>query len=142
MKNLFAFCLSVFLFASGVMAGDAITWTVNVGTNNSGSAFSNPFTGEIDEIAVYAIGNTGAVSIVAIDPFSSTALVLATNATAKTYTVWTPRIMQAAIGGATALSVTNLPSADRYRMQGESLKFTVGGTTGTGTVFRARIKTK
>ena len=129
------------LVAACAHSGDAVTWTVAIGTNDYGTAYANPFTGDIDEVTVYAPGNTGAVSIAALDPYSGNALVLCTNAAAAAHTVFTPRVIEAAMGGATELTVTNSPTADRFRAQGERLVFTVGGATATGTVFRCRIKT-
>jgi hypothetical protein len=123
-------------------AGELVTWTATLGTNDNASAFSNPFTGEIDEISVYAIGNTGAVSIVSLDPFSGDVLVIATNAATAGRIVFTPRKLTADMSGNSSLVITNLLTADRLNMQGERLKFTVGNTTTTGTTFRATIKTK
>lgn len=130
------------LVAACAFGGNAITWTASVGTNDNATAYANPFTGDIDEIIVYAPGNTGTVTIAAIDPYSGNALVLATNAASSVQTVWTPRVMEATEGGSTALTVTNLPTADRFRAQGERFLFSVSGSTATGTVFRCLIKTK
>jgi hypothetical protein len=105
--------------------------------------YADPFTGEIDEIAVYSpAGVTGAVAVAAIDPYSSGALVLATNATVTGYMVWKPRIEAPAVGGATSLTVTNTASADRFRAQGERIRAIVSDASKTNQEFRIRLKIK
>ena len=144
MRKAFAF-LAVALFALAATAGDRITWTVTSVTNaaTTVTGYANPFTGEIDEIVVYSdAGVTGAESIVALDPFSGNALVLATNAAATVQTVWTPRVLAAAYGGSTALTVTNTATADRPRIYGERVFATVRPASSTATVFRVTIKTR
>jgi hypothetical protein len=132
---------ALLLTAWAAAAGDAVTWTIATGTNTTAVGYADPFTGEIDEIAVYtAAGTTGAVSVVALDPYSGSALVLATNAAATGYVVWTPRVTGAAIGGDASRAVTNAPTADRFAAQGDSLYATVGGASKTGTTFRVRLK--
>jgi hypothetical protein len=138
-----SFLIVSILAVASVHAGEAKTWTISTGTNTVGSAYANPFVGEIDSIAVYTeTGTTGTVTITAIDPYSSKSLVLATNDAATEYVVWTPRIIESDNGGSTALVVTNSPSAERFNVIGERLLLTVADATSTGTVFRALIKTK
>ena len=125
--------------------GQAITWTITTGTNAAANVtgYADTFTGELDEIAVYTdAGVTGAVHVVALDPFSGTALVLATNATVTGYEVWTPRMDVADVGGSTARVVTNTASADRFTAQGERFYAVVGDASATGKVFRIRLKIK
>jgi hypothetical protein len=120
---------------------------ITTGTNYAASVtkFADSFTGDVEEMAVYTeAGVTGAVSIVALDPFSGTALVLATNATASGYLVFTPRVDPAAVGGSSALTITNTATADKYRAQGESFYATVTGVSinATNSPFRFRLKVK
>ena len=138
--------LSVVLCAVACMAGDFRTFTVTMNPTNAALAitnFADPFVGEIDEISVYTpAGVTGAVAIAAIDPYSSGALVLATNAAVTVYEVWRPRIEVPAVGGATSLAVTNTVTADRFRAQGESIRAIVSAASKTSAVFRVFIKIK
>jgi len=129
------------------LAGDFRTFTVTMNSSNAALAitnFADPFVGEIDEIAVYTpSGVTGAVAIAAIDPYSSGALVLATNAAVTGYEVWRPRIEAPAVGGATAFSVTNkTATSEPFRAQGESMRAIVSAASKTSAVFRVFIKIK
>ena len=143
MRKILNILAALFLLAIPCAAGDAVSWTISVGTTDNGVAYADPFTGSIDEMAVYTTaGVSGAVSIVALDPYSSTALVLATNAAVEGYAVWTPRIAAAGVSGSSARSVTNALTADRYNAQGESFYATVTGSSATGVTWRVRIKMK
>jgi hypothetical protein len=120
---------------------------VTTGTNyaDTVTGFADPFTGDVEEVAVYTVaGVTGAVSIAALDPFSGAALVLATNASVTGFLVFTPRVLAADFGGSAALTVTNTATADPYRAEGERLFATVTGVSenATNSVFRFRLKTK
>ena len=138
--------IGVVMLAIRCLAGDYSMFTVTTHAQTSTVAvteYADPFIGEIDEIAVYSsAGVTGAVAIAAIDPYSSGALVLATNATVTGYMVWKPRIEVVAVGGATSLAVTNTVTADRFRAQGERIRAIVSDATATSSVFRVRIKIK
>lgn len=133
------------LFAGVAFSGDCVAWSVRSHLTSSVpvTAYANSFVGEIDEVAVYgSAGATGTITITVNDPFSGTALVLCTNAAVSAYTVWTPRVEVAAIGGATALTITNTATADRFRMRGESLSATVNNSTPTGQLYSIRVKIK
>lgn len=137
--------LSMLLCASVALCGDMVTWTLRSHLTSSVpvTAYANPFVGEIDEVAVYgSAGATGTVSVTITDSFSGNALVLCTNAAVSAYTVWTPRVEIAAIGGATALTITNTATADRFRMCGEKLSATVNSSTPTGILYRVRVKVR
>jgi len=131
------------LVAACASAGEAVTWVLTVGTNTAATGYSDSFTGEIDEIAVYAsTGATGAVAVAAIDPYSGDALVLGTNAAATGTTIFVPRVVgAAAIGGVAARVVTNSATADRFSAQGEKFYATVSGSN-TGATYRVRVKVK
>ena len=107
--------------------------------NTDVTAYSESFIGQIDEIAVYATVATGAVSIVALDPYDGGALVLATNAAIGARTIWTPRLAEASDDGVAARSVTNAASADMFNAQGERFRMSITGGR-TGVTYRARIK--
>ena len=128
------------LVAACALAGQ-ITWTAATGTNTTSTSYADPFIGEIDEIAVYSTVATGTVSIAAIDPYSSTALVLATNATQGTYAVWMPRVDATASTGDAARVITYTTGDDYYNAQGERIRAVVTGSR-TGVTYRVRIKTK
>lgn len=120
---------------------------VTTGTNATATVtkYADPFIGDIAEVAVYTgSGVTGAVSIVALDSFSGTALVLATNAAASGYLVFTPRVDPAAVGGSSALTITNTATADLYRAQGERIYATVTAANAgnSNQTFRFRVKVK
>jgi hypothetical protein len=135
--------LIALLFAGVAFSGDLVTWTVRSHMTSSVpvTAYANAFVGEIDEVAVYGSTTaTGTVTIVVTDSYSGNALVLCTNAAVSAYTVWTPRVEAAAIDGATALTITNTVTADRFRMRGESLSATVVDSTPTGQLYRVRVK--
>jgi len=107
------------------------------------TGYADPFTGDIDEILVYTdAGVTGAVAIAAIDPYSSDALVLATNATVTSRMIWRPKIMPPAITGATGLTVTNAVTDDRFNAHGETIRAIVSDASTTASVFRVYIKIK
>ena len=107
------------------------------------TGYADPFIGDIDEISVTCpVGTTGAVAVAAIDPYSTNALVLGTNATVTGQIVWRPRVVAPAVGGATALTVTNTVANDRFRVQGETIRAVVSEATTTSAVFRVFIKTK
>jgi hypothetical protein len=127
--------------AAGAFAGEQITFTVATGTNTTATGYANPFTGQIDEIAVYSTVATGTVSIAAIDPYSSAALVLATNATQGSYAVWMPRVDATAATGDTARVITNTTGDDLFNAQGERIRAVISGSR-TGVTYRVRIKTK
>ena len=129
------------LVAACAMAGEQITFTVATGTNTSATGYADPFTGEIDEVAVYSTVATGTVSVAAIDPYSSAALVLATNATQGTYAVWMPRVDATASTGDTARVITNTTGDDLFNAQGERIRAAIAGSR-TGVTYRVRIKTK
>lgn len=136
----------MFLIAALLRAGDYRTWTITTHSQTSSVAmtgYADPFTGEIDEISVYtSSGVTGAVAVAAIDPYSSGALVLATNAAVTGYMIWRPRIEVPAVGGATSLAVTNTVTADRFRAQGESVRAIVSSASKTNEIFRIYLKIK
>ena len=138
--------ISVLMLAVKCLAGDYRTFTVTTHATNASYAvtnFADPFTGEIDEISVYSVsGVTGAVAIAAIDPYSSGALVLATNAAVTEYMTWKPRIEVPAVGGATNLVVTNTVTADRFYAYRERIRAIVSDASKTGSVFRVHIKIK
>ena len=127
--------------AACVFAGEQITFTVATGTNTTVTGSSNPFTGEIDEIAVYATVETGTVSIAALNPYSGAALVLATNAELKSALVFTPRVAAATATGSVARAVGVTLTDDRFNMQGESLRAVISGAR-TSVTYRMHIKTK
>jgi hypothetical protein len=129
------------LVAACAYGGGQITFTVATGTNTSATAYADPFTGLIDEIAVYSTVATGAVSIAALDPYSGGALVLATNATQGSYAVWMPRLDATASTGDTARVVTNTTGDDLFNAQGERLRAVITGSR-TGVTYRVRIKLK
>jgi len=144
MKHIALF-LGMFLIAALCRAGDYRTFTVTTGTNAAAAVtgYADPFTGDIDEISVYTdAGVTGAVAVAVIDPYSSDALVLATNATVTSRMTWKPRTMAPAITGATSLVVTNTATADRFNAQGEKLRMIVSAASKTSSVFRVFIKIK
>jgi hypothetical protein len=127
--------------AACAFGGGSVTWTASTGTNATASAYADPFTGEIDEVAVFASVATGTVSIAVIDPYSGDALVLATNAACGEYVVWTPRLTEAAMTGDAARVVTNSASADRINAQGERVLASFAASS-TGVTYRVRIKLK
>lgn len=140
--------LIVMLFAalSLCRADDYRTFTITTGTNATVAVvgYADSFTGEIDEFSVYTdAGVTGAVAIVAVDPYSENELVLATNSAVTDDVVWWPRIVAPAVGGATSLTVTNAATAnDRFNAHGEKIRVTITDATATGSVFRVFIKIK
>jgi len=142
MRNLIIITAAV-LVTAAAYAGSAITFTLSTGTNTAATAYSDSFTGEIEDITVYpSTGATGAVAVAAIDPYSSGALVLATNAAVSAANVFVPRVVNSeAIGGAAARVVTNDVAAARYQAQGEKILVTVGDST-TNSTYRVRIKLK
>jgi len=129
------------IVAACAFGGGQLTWTVSTGTNTTATTYADPFTGEIDQIDVYSTVATGAVSIAALDPFDSSALVLATNAAVGTHTVWAPRLVAASVGGDSARSVTNTATSDRFNARGEKLRAVFSGSR-TGVTYRVRIKIK
>ena len=145
MKHIALF-LGMYLIAALCRAGDYRTFTVTMNSSNAALAvtgYADPFTGDIDEISVYTdAGVTGAVAVAVIDPYSSDALVLATNATVTSRMTWKPRTMAPAITGATSLVVTNTATADRFNAQGEKLRMIVSAASKTSSVFRVFIKIK
>ena len=128
------------LVAACAHAGQ-ITWTASTGTTNVSTTYADAFVGEIDEIAVYSTVATGTVTIAAIDPYSSAALVLATNATAGTYHVWMPRLDATSSTGDTARVVTYTTGDDLFNARGETIRAAITGSR-TGVTYRIRIKTK
>jgi len=136
----------VFAIIGLCQADDYRTFTVTTHASTSSIAmtkYADPFTGEIDEISVYTpSGVTGSVAIAAIDPYSSGALVLATNATVTEYMVWRPKIMAPAITGSTSLTVTNAVTDDRFNAHGETIRAVVSAASTTSAVFRVLIKIK
>lgn len=140
--------MGMMFIAFASIAGEQYVWTVTTHATTSTVAvtkYADPFIGEIDEIAVYTpSGVTGAVTIAAIDPYSSTAFVLATNAAVTGYMVWAPRIVPPIVTGATSLTVTNGndSTAEKYFALGESIRAVVSEATKTGQVFRIRLKIK
>ncbi len=145
MRNLIL--ASALILAGMACAGDTKTILVTTGTNYAAAVtkYADPFTGDIAEIAVYTAGGvTGAVSIVALDPISGDALVLATNAATTGKLVFTPRVLPADLGGSTALTVTNTATADMFRAQGERVYATVTGVSENSATntFRVRIKVR
>ena len=129
------------VLAACAHAGSQVTFTAATGTNTTVTAYADSFTGEIDEIAVYSTVAMGTVSIAALDPYSGTALVLATNAAVGTFTQWTPRLVAATDGGATSRVVTNNVTFDRFIAQGESIRAVFTGSR-TGVTYRVRLKLK
>jgi len=145
MKQIILF-LGMFLLAALCRAGDYRTFTITTHSQTSSVAvtgYADPFTGDIDEISVYTdAGVTGAVAIAVIDPYSSDALVLGTNAAVTSRMTWRPKVMPPAITGATSLVVTNAATADRFNAQGEKLRMIVSDASTTASVFRVFIKIK
>jgi hypothetical protein len=129
------------LVAACAYGGEQITFTVATGTNTTATAYADPFTGYIDEVAVYSTVATGEVSIAALDPYSGDALVLATNATQGSYAVWMPRVDATASTGDTARVVTYTTGDDLFNAQGERIRASITGSR-TGVTYRIRIKTK
>jgi hypothetical protein len=127
--------------AACAFGGGSVTWTASTGTNATASAYADPFTGEIDEVAVFASVATGTVSIAVIDPYSGDALVLATNATQGSYAVWMPRVDATASTGDTARVVTYTTGDDLFNAQGERIRASITGSR-TGVTYRIRIKLK
>ena len=145
MRKLTTIIYSACIAAACASAGEVVMWTVTTGTNAAAAVTkqANPFIGEVDSIAVStAVGVTGAVAVVATDPYTGNALVLATNAAVTGYMVWTPRMAEADVGGSTARLVTNSPSADCFRAVGERFSASVADASATGAVFRVRIAVK
>lgn len=142
--------LPVMLVALGVAcacaAGDVREILVTTHAQTAAVAvakYADPFTGEIDEVAVFTpAGVTGAVAVAAIDPYSGSSLVLATNEAATGYMVWKPRIVAPVVGGAEDLTVTNTASLDRFYALGERLLATVSDASKTSQTFRIRVKVK
>ncbi|MDD4860796.1 MAG: hypothetical protein PHH96_02195 [Smithellaceae bacterium] len=139
--------LSVFFFQTGwLFADDYRTFTVTTHAQTSSVAvtkYADPFTGEIDEISVYTpSGVTGAVSIAAINPYDSSALVLAANAAVSGRMIWRPRIEAPAVGGATSLTVTNTVTADRFNSHGEKIRAVISNASKTNQEFRIYLKIK
>ena len=129
------------LVTACAFAGGEVTWTAATGTNTSVTTYANPFTGLIDEIAVYSTGSSGGVQVSALDPYSGNALVLATNATQGSYAVWMPRLDATASAGDTARVVTNTTGDDLFNCQGERIQAVISGSA-TGVTYRIRIKLK
>jgi len=131
------------LISASAFAGSAVTVTLSTGTNTTATAFTDSFTGEIEDITVYpSTGATGAIAVSAVDPYSGAALVLGTNATVSAANVFVPRVVNSeAIGGAASRVVTNDVTAARFQAQGEKILVTVGNST-TGATYRVRIKLK
>jgi len=107
------------IYAGVCHAADSFsTFTLTTHTQTSTvqqTEYSDPFTGEIDEISVYSsAGVTGSVAIAAIDSYSGNALVLATNVAVSEYMVWRPRVMPVSIDGATTLVITNSATEARF----------------------------
>ena len=129
--------------ASVVHAGSAVTVALSTGTNATATAYTDSFTGEIEDITVYpSAGATGSVAIAAIDPYSAAALVLGTNAAVSAANVFVPRVVNSeAIGGAASRVVTNDVTAARFQAQGEKILVSVGDST-TGATYRVSIKLK
>jgi len=129
--------------AACAFGGSAVTWVLSTGTNTTATGYSDSFTGEIEDITVYpSSGATGAVSIVALDPYDGAALVLGTNATMTATVIFVPRVVGAeAIGGAAARVVTNSATADRFMAHGESIRAAVSGASTVAT-YRVRVKVK
>ena len=136
------FC-AAFLTAAAAYAGSAVTVTLSTGTNATATAYTDSFTGEIEDITVYpSAGATGSVAVAAIDPYSAAALVLGTNAAVSAANVFVPRIVNSeAIGGAASRVVTNDVTAARFQAQGEKILVSVGDST-TGATYRVSIKLK
>jgi len=141
MRKLLTIISAAVLVAVCAWAGPQITFTIATGTNTTATGYADPFTGEIDEIAVYSTVATGTVSIAAIDPYSSDALVLATNATQGSYAVWMPRLDATASTGDTARVVTYTTGDDLFNAQGETIRAAITGSR-TGVTYRIRIKLK
>ncbi len=138
MRNLSIIAAAVML-AACAQAGSQVTWTAATGTNTSVTTYADPFTGAINEIYVYSTVATGTVSIAALDPYNGTALVLGTKAGVGTNTVWAPRLVAPSVGGATARTVTNTASADKFTAQGEKIRAVFTGSR-TGVTYRVRLK--
>ena len=139
------FILAIFLCASASHAEYAMfTLTTHSQTSTVAiTEYANPVIGDIDEISVTCpVGTTGAVAVAAIDPYSTNALVLGTNATVSGQIIWRPRVVAPAVGGTTALTVTNTVANDRFRVQGEAIRAVVSEATTTSAVFRVFIKIK
>ena len=140
--------LAVLVCACAALAGEKEkTWTVTTGTNAAGqviTGYADPFVGQIDEIAVYTDANiTGTVVVVAIDPYSSNALVLATNVAVSSYHVFKPRVPSVAAEGTNVLAVTVVSTtSEPYNAQGEKIRATVSGAMATNETIRFRIKLK
>ena len=131
------------LTAATVYAGSVVTVTLSTGTNATATAYTDSFTGEIEDITVYpSTAVTGSVAIAAIDPYSGAALVLGTNAAVSAANVFVPRIVNSeAIGGAASRVVTNDVAAARFQAQGEKILVSVNDST-TGATYRVSIKLK
>lgn len=136
--------LVLFLAAITGVAADYRTFTLTTGTNAASAVtnYAESFAGNIVEISVYtASGATGAVAIAAIDPWRTNALVLATNAAVSGSMTWRPRVEAPAVGGATALSITNqTTTSEPFRAQGEQIRAIVSEANLTSSVFRVWLK--
>lgn len=143
MRKLLTIIGATVIAAACACAGEAVTWVLSTGTNATASGYADSFTGDIEDISVYASsGATGTVVITAIDPYSGDALVLGTNAALTGTVVFVPRVVgAAAIDGASARVITNSVTGDRFMAQGEKLYATVSGSQ-TGATYRVRIKVK
>ena len=129
------------VMAACAHAGSQVTFTAATGTNTNVTAYADSFTGEIDEIAVYSTVATGTVSIAALDPYSGTALVLATNAECQTYLAWAPRVSAATGEVARAVTYVLNASNELFNAQGESIR-AVFNSSRTGVTYRVRLKLK
>ena len=144
MRSLFI-CIAFFAVSVACVAGSVETFTLTANSTNAAiviTKYAESFVGEIDEIAVYTpSGVTGSVAVAAIDPYSSSALVLVTNAVTG-YAVWRPRIMETSLTGDAVLVVTNAASADRFNARGESIRAILSDASKTSSVFRVVVKIK
>jgi hypothetical protein len=131
---------ALLLVASASIAGDAV-WEIPATVTTSAVARTSDcqsFVGSIQELTIYGGSGTNQVHVSLIDPYDSSALVLATNATLTGTLIYRPRIAAPSVDGATSLTVTN--SGDTIYVDGETLRAQLDGVTGTNDVLRFRVK--
>jgi hypothetical protein len=142
MRNVLCIACAILLAASGAVAGGAV-WQIpaTVSTAAVDRVASSPgFIGTLEEVEMYGASDaTGVVTLAVVDPYSGAAVTVATNAALTSgKKVWRPRIVPPAVTGATALSITN--SGDALYLDGETVRATLSGVTGTNKVLRFRVK--
>jgi hypothetical protein len=141
MRNVLCLACALLLVASVASAGDAV-WQMPATVTTSAVARTSDcqsFVGSLQELTIYCGSATGQqVHVSLIDPYDSSALVLATNASASGTLIYRPRIVAPAVSGVTSHTVTN--SGDTIYVDGETLRAQLDGVTGTNEVLTFRVK--